>query len=311
MTARTPLYYNGSQLQEMKSTDISSLQSLAVYYYAQNPSRTLSVVGSGGSLSSINDTRLQAGAALTASGSYPPESSTAEPSVVTTSYQRISQSAASVSTTTDTGKTFPVYWNGTQVQAMTEQDFLDTFVYPAVNLLTSGSTTSDQAGTYFIATSTSVAGATLVSSTPVFSVTRADTSLYTASGIAETLDQPQTVTNYYLHIIDGVLTAPNNPPIYIDASNNLKQYSTAEIGTLMAEFVRDQVVNSSTGYQISYNINGGLGTARGSAMVNTILTGGSGNYQTRFVAADDYRAQEFPDGTPATANTYTFKIEKS
>jgi hypothetical protein len=108
-----------------------------------------------------------------------------------------------------------------------------------------------------------------------------------------------------------VLTAPNNPPIYIDASNNLKQYSTAEIGTLMAEFVRDQVVNSSTGYQISYNINGGLGTARGSAMVNTILTGGSGNYQTRFVAADDYRAQEFPDGTPATANTYTFKIEKS
>lgn len=311
MTARTPLYYNGSQLQEMKSTDISSLQSLAVYYYAQNPSRTLSVVGSGGSLSSINDTRLKAGAASTASGSFPSEATTAEPSVVTTSYQRISQSAASVSTTTDTGKTFPVYWNGTQVQAMTEQDFLDTFVYPAVNLLTSGSTTSDQAGTYFIATSTSVAGATLVSSTPVFSDTRANTSLYTASGIPETLDQPQTVTNYYLHIIDGVLTAPNNPPIYIDASNNLKQYSTAEIGTLMAEFVRDQVVNSSTGYQISYNINGGLGTARGSAMVNTILTGGSGNYQTRFVSANDYRAQEFPDGTPATANTYTFKIEKS
>ena len=311
MTARTPLYFNGSQLQEMKSTDITSLQSLAVYYYAQNPSRTLSVVGSGGSLSSIDDTRLQAGAALTASGSYPPESSTDEPSVVTTSYQRISQSAASVSTTADTGKTFPVYWNGTQVQAMTEQDFLDTFVYPAVNLLASGSTTSDQAGTYFIATTTSVAGATLVSSTPVFSDTRADTSLYQAGEIPETLDQPQTVTNYYLHTIDGVLTAPSNPPIYIDASNNLKQYSTAEIGTLMAEFVRDQVVNSSTGYQISYNIDGSLGTARGSAMVNTILTGGSGNYQTRFVAADDYRAQEFPDGTPATANTYTFKIEKS
>lgn len=311
MTARTPLYYNGSQLQEMKSTDISALQSLAVYYYAQNPSRTLSVVGSGGDLTSIDDTRLQAGAASTASGGYPSEATTAEPSVVTVSYQRITQSAASVTTTSDTGKTFPVYWNGTQVQAMTEQDFIDTFVYPAVNLLSSGSTTSDQAGTYFISTSSSVAGATLVSSTPVFSDTRADTTLYQAGEIAETLDQPQTINNYYLHIINGVLTAPSNPPIYIDASNNLKQYSTAEIGTLMAEFVRDQVVNSSTGYQISYNIDGSLGTARGTAMANTILTGGSGNYQTRFVDANDYRAQEFPDGTPSTANTYTFKILKS
>ena len=46
-------------------------------------------------------------------------------------------------------------------------------------------------------------------------------------------------------------------------------------------------------------------------MVNTVLTGGSGNYQTRLVGSNDYRAQEFPDGTPATANTYSFKIEKS
>jgi hypothetical protein len=311
MTARTPLYYNGSQLQEMKSTDITSLQSLSVYYYAQNPSRTLSVVGSGGDLTSIDDTRLQAGAASTASGGYPSEATTAEPSVVTVSYQRISQAAASVTTTSDTGKTFPVYYNGTEVQAMTEQDFLDTFIYPAVNLLSSGSTTSDQAGTYHISTSTSVTGSTLVSSTPVFSDTRADTSLYQASEIGETLDQPQTITNYYLHQIDGVLNTPNNPPIYIDGNNDLKQYSIAEIGALMGEFVRDQVVNSSTGYQISYNIDGSIGNARGSAMVNTILTGGSGNYQTRFVDANDYRAQEFPDGTPATANTYVFKTQKS
>jgi hypothetical protein len=311
MTARTPLYYNGSQLQEMKSTDITSLQSLSVYYYAQNPSRTLSVVGSGGDFTSIDDTRLQAGAASTASGGYPSEATTAEPSVVTVSYQRISQAAASVTTTSDTGKTFPVYYNGTEVQAMTEQDFLDTFIYPAVNLLSSGSTTSDQAGTYHISTSTSVTGSTLVSSTPVFSDTRADTSLYQASEIGETLDQPQTITNYYLHQIDGVLNTPNNPPIYIDGNNDLKQYSIAEIGALMGEFVRDQVVNSSTGYQISYNIDGSIGNARGSAMVNTILTGGSGNYQTRFVDANDYRAQEFPDGTPATANTYVFKTQKS
>ena len=310
MTVRTPLIYNGAQLQEMKSSDLTNIYTLGAYYYSLSPSRTLTVSGSGGNLTAIDDTRLQAGAVSTSSGSYPSEATTAEPSVVTTSYQRITQVTGSAPiTTSDTGKTFPIYWNGTQAQAMTEQDFLDTFIYPIINQLSLGSITSAQAGTYFISTSTSVTGATLVSSTPIFSDTRADTSLYTADGIGETLDQPQTITNYYLHIIDGVLPT-YNPPVYIDGSNNLKQYSGAEIGALLQEYVKNQVVNSSTGYQLSYNIDGS-GTARGTAIVNTQLTGGSGNYQTRFVNANDYRAQEFPDGTPTTVDTYTFKILKS
>jgi hypothetical protein len=45
-------------------------------------------------------------------------------------------------------------------------------------------------------------------------------------------------------------------------------------------------------------------------MANTILNG-SGNYQTLQVGADDYRAQEFPDGTPITATTYFLKILQS
>jgi len=310
MTARNPLYYNGSQLQEMKSTDIDKLLSLAVYYYSLNPSRTLSVVGSGGDLTSIDDTRLQAGAARTGTGSFPSEATTPEPSVVTVSYQRIQTGTASVTAPTDSGKTYPIYWNGTQIQAMTQQDFIDTFIHPAINLLTAATTTSDQAGTYHIATSTSVTGSTLVSSTPVFSDTRANTAAYTASGIAETQDQPTTITNYYLQKIDGVLPTLSQIPFYIDSNNDIKQYSVAEIGDLMGKWVRDKALNSTDGYTITYNIDG-TGTARGSAMVNTRLTGGSGNYQTRFVSANDYRAQEFPDGTPSTVNTYTFKIRKS
>ena len=313
MTVRTPLYYNGAQLQEMKSSDLSNIYNLGAYYYSLSPSRTLSVVGSGGNLpgGSIDDTRLQAGAASTSSGGFPPESTTAEPSVVTVTFNRIVQTTASTSiTTVDTGKTFPVYWNGTQVQSMTEQDFIDTFVQPTINVIALGTTTSDQAGTYHIATSTSVTGSTLVSSTPVFTDTRADTSAYSAGGIEETLDQPTTLTNYYLHQIDGVL-GTFNPPIFVDGSNDLKQYSTAEIGALLQEYIRHHVVSSSSGYQLSYNIDGSIGNARGSAIVNTQLTGGSGNYQTRFVNANDYRAQEFPDGTPSTVNTYTFKIQKS
>jgi hypothetical protein len=310
MTARAPLYWNGSQLQEMSSSFIDQFVGLAVYYYSLNPSRTLTVSGSGGNLTAIDDTRLQAGAYSTAASSYPSEATTAEPSEVTVSYQRITQSAASVTTTADTGKTFPVYWDGSAIKHMTEADFLDTFIYPAIDLLASGSTTSSQAGTYFIATSDSVAGSTLVSSTPIFTDTRADTSAYSAGTIGDhALDNPTTVTNYYLHRVNGVLTTPTVLPLYADASNNLKAYTVAEIGTLLQEFVRYHAVSSSTGYTLTYNIDGS-GTARGSSIVNTILTG-TGNYQTRFVDGNDYRAQEFPDGSPATADTYTFKILKS
>ena len=310
MTARAPLYWNGSQLQEMSSTIIDSFLDLAVYYYSLNPSRTLTVSGSGGNLTAIDDTRLQAGAYSTSVSSYPSEATTVEPSEVTVSYQRITQSAASVTTTADTGKTFPIYWDGSAIKHMTEADFLDTFIYPAIDLLASGSTTSSQAGTYFIATSDSVAGSTLVSSTPIFTDTRADTSAYSAGTIGDhALDNPTTVTNYYLHRVNGVLTTPTVLPLYADASNNLKAYTVAEIGTLLQEFVRYHAVSSSTGYTLTYNIDGS-GTARGSSIVNTILTG-TGNYQTRFVDGNDYRAQEFPDGSPATADTYTFKILKS
>ncbi|OUT96221.1 MAG: hypothetical protein CBC01_08330 [Betaproteobacteria bacterium TMED41] len=312
MTVRTPLVYNGSQLQEMKASDLANIYKVAAYYYGQSPAVTLTVAGSGGNLTSMNDTRLQAGAVSTSSGGYPSEGTTAEPSTVTTSYQRITQTVGTANiTTSDTGKTFPIYWTGTQVRAMTQQDFIDTFVQPTIDVMALGSTTSAQGGTYFISTSSSVAGATLVSATPVFTDTRADTSLYTADQIGEALDQPQTITNYYLLKIDGEIGTGGsyNPPIFLDASNNLKQYSTADIGALLQEYVKNAVVNTA-GYRLRYNIDGS-GTLRGSAMVNTVLTGGSGNYQTRLVGSNDYRAQEFPDGTPATANTYSFKIAKS
>ena len=45
-------------------------------------------------------------------------------------------------------------------------------------------------------------------------------------------------------------------------------------------------------------------------MADTILNG-SGNYQTRQVNNDDYRAQEFPNGSVTTSATYYLRINKS
>ena len=311
MAVRSPLYNNSGNLQEMTTVQVGQIVDQIIYQYSLNPSVSLSVVGSSGSLAALSDTRLQAGAASTSTTSTPSEATTAEPSVVTVSYDKISETRASVTPTSDTGKTWPVYYtSGGNVQSMNLQDVKDTFLHPAIDLLQSGSTGTQQGGTYHINTSTSVSGSTEVSgsNTAVFANTEADTSLYTAGGIGETLDQPKTVNSYYLHKITGSDTSYTSPLI-VDGSNNLQEYPVATFKSLIQEWIRYTAVSSSDGYSLSYNTNGS-GNIRGSGMADTRLNG-SGNYQTRFVNTDDYRAQEFPNGTSTTINTYYLRINKS
>ena len=311
MAVRTPLINDSGNVKEMSSTQVDEIVDQVVYQYSLNPGVTLSVVGSGGNLSAISDTRLQAGAASTSATAFPSEATTAEPSTVTVNYQRLNSANASITPTADTGKTWPAYYNSSgQIQAMNLQDVKDTFLHPAIDLLTSGSTTTQQGGTYTIATSTSLAGATNVSGTPIFSDTRADTSAYTAGGIGETLDQPTTITNYYLHQIDGSNTS-YTAPFFINASNHLQEFDTTTFNSLLQEWIRYTAASSTDGYAISYSLGtSGSGNTRGSGIVDTKLNG-SGNYQTRFVNTDDYRAQEFPNGTATTINTYYLRLIKA
>jgi len=308
MAVRTPLYNDGGNLKEMSSAMITNIKKQIVYQYSLNPSVSLSVVASGGNLGTISDTRKKAGAYSTSTTSFPSEATTAEPGTVTVNYSKINQSVASVSPTSDTGKTWPVYYtSGGHIQAMNLQDIKDTFLHPAIDLLVSGSTGTNQAGTYFISNASSVTGSTRVSATPVFSDTRANTSLYTAAGIPETLDQPQTINNFYLYVINGSDTAYTSP-MFVRSDNSLQIFPNATFESLVQEWIRYTAASSTDGYRIRYSYTSG--TNRGSGMTDTILNG-SGNYQTRFVNANDYRAQEFPNGSAITANTYYLKISKS
>ena len=313
MAVRSPLYYNSGNLQEMTSTMVNEVIDQIVYQYSLNPSVVLSVVGTGGNLDAITDTRLQAGASSSSVSAFPSEATTAEPSVVTVTYDKISETRATITPTSDTGKTWPVYYtSGGAIQSMNLQDVKDTFLHPAIDLLQTSTTTTQQAGTYHINTATSVAGSTEVSgsNTAVFSNTEANTALYTAGGIGETLDQPQTLTNFYLQQVTGSDTS-YTLPLSLDASNNLQIYPEATFESLMQEWVRYTAASSTDGYSLSYNIGtSGSGNTRGTGMADTRLNG-SGNYQTRFVTADDYRAQEFPNGTSTTINTYYLRINKS
>jgi len=315
MAVRSPLKNDSGNLKEMSSAEVTQIVNQIIYQYSLNPSVSLSVVSSGGSLGTITDTRLQAGAMSQTNSSFPSEATTDEPSIVTVNYDKISQAIASVSPTNDTGTTFPAYTNSSgHVQAMSLQDVKDTFLHPAIDLLTAGGiVSSQQGGTYHISSTSSYPGSTIVSATPIYLDTRADTSAYSNAGLedaaGEVLDQPTTITNYYLQRVDGSDTSYTNP-FFINAGNNLQEFAPATFKSLMQGWIRQTAADSNDGYKLDYNLGAsGTGEVRGTGMSDTRLNG-SGNYQTRQVS-DDYRAQEFPDGTPTNINTYYLRIRKS
>ena len=309
MATRNPLIYSSGDLIEMTSAQVDAVVDNIVYQYSLSPSVSLSVVGSSGSLGAISDTRLQAGAISNSSSSFPGSGTTQDPQTVTTNYDKVSQAVASVSPTTDTGTTWPVYYtSGGEVHAMPLADIKDTFLHPAIDLLTASTTTTQQGGTYFISSSASVSGATEVSgaNTPIFVDTRANTGAYAAGSIGDhSQDNPTTITSYYLQRVNGATSSYENL-LNIDGTNHLQQTGSS-FDTLCQEWIRATASASTDGYTIRYNFNGS-GTTRGSGMANTILDGS--NYQTRQVG-DDYRAQEFPAGSVTTAATHTLKIVKA
>jgi len=308
MTVRRPLKLDGSNnLQEMSDTDIANIKTEMIRQYGLNPSVTLTV--GTGSFGNIADTRLQAGAGTTDTHNFDTEGETPEPTTVTVNYDKFAEAFASLSAPTDTNnKAFPVYQSGGNIHAMTLTDMRDTFVDDVIDTLTTAATTTAQAGTYRVHTASSLAGHTLISATPVFVDTRADTTLYTAGGIYETLDQPITIQNYYLHSIDGASEGAIPTPVQITAANHLQKYTRANFQTILQNCVRYYAAQVA-GYKIDYDKSTSGTWARGSGMVDTKLNG-SGNWQTRWVSKNDYRAQEFPDGTQTTITTTYLTCQK-
>ena len=314
MAVRTPLYNNSGNIQEMSATQIQQIKDFCTLkFFTGNPVELQVDVGNG-TIGSISDTRLQAGAASTSATAFPSEATTAEPSVVTVTQNNIKQILATTPTlTNDTGNLYPVYYDSqNNIQAMNLQDMKDTFIHPVIDTLASTDNTSAQAGTYFISTSSTAADSVkqVVSATPVYTDTRADTSAYTAGGIGETLDQPTNITQYYLH--KNIRTSETlTYPLKIRSDNDLQVYPTSDFDAMIENLMVYTALASTDGYTLRYS----LGTSsanftKGSGIVDTRLNG-SGNYQTRFVNADDYRAQEFPNGTATTINTYYLRLIKA
>lgn len=317
MAVVRPVYFNSGNIQRMDDTMFNSLKNKFRYEFQQASPITLSVVSSGGNLSGLplTDTRMISGTATSNASRFPNEGETGEPTSVSVSFSRINQSVGSApSITSDDGKRYFAYIDdNNDIKAMNYGDMLDTLVRPVIDELVSGSNTSNQAGTYFIDTTTSLsANQTLVSSTPVFIDTKANLSAFSTGNIPSsgTMDNPTNANSYYLK--KNTMSSPTLGafPIKIRSDNDLQEFNHTDITNMANELIRNEVISSTGGYKIRYNI-GGTGTSKGSGMADTRLTGGSGNYQTRYVNTNDYRAVEFPDGTLNTINTYFLKIQKT
>ena len=309
MAYRFPLYYdrsNGS-LKNMTQAQLVEIVNAVRYEWGAAPYPALGVVLAGGNMDSLTETRLQAGTFVTHVSSFQDAPDT---SIVTTTFDKVSQSHSGVGTSEYTGN-LPCYYDASGIiKHMSLQDVKDTFIYPAIVLLTDG---TDQPGTHKITTSTTLAGHTVDTVNGAMYIdTRADASAYTAGSIPEAQDQPTNITSYYLAKVNNIADPTHQYPMTILPDGDLAEYKPATFRALLQQVVR-RTAFTDTGYKIRYGyFDGSTHTATGSNM-------GTGMTDTRLnnqatgsiqISGDDYRTQDFPSGTAVTINTTFLRIRR-
>jgi len=315
MAVRTPLYYDDTSsastpiLKEMSSGQIDEIKNAFKQLYFQSPSVQLTVVGSGGNLGTLYDSRLVAGAVSTGTASFPGEEITEEPQITQVGLSRINQVVNTVAVPANTNSIeYPIYYavsgsGNPELRSMSLQDMYDTFAYDVVD-----NDLSSAGEIYTISTSTTLAGYTEVSGsgTPVFTDTRANPAGYSAIPAGEDSTTTTEVTSYYLHKKDYV-TPAYQAPARLTTLGNIITPDTATWNSVFKSIIRYMVANVNS-YKLRYETNG-AGATCGTVMTDTRLEG-SGNYQTFLGGDDDYRAQEFPDGSSVTINEYELTIQQ-
>jgi hypothetical protein len=324
MTVRTPLILDGSNnLKEMTTAQINAVKDRCRYLYGSDPSVALSIVSSGGNISpAMIDTRLRSGASETGVGNqvagitaadYPSEATTDEPAAFNvTTYDKVTQTAANTDASADTNSVaFPIYkTSANHIQAMSLTDVYDTFIKPALTTIASA---VGQPGTYRMHTSNSLSGYTNLGE--VFTDTRANTSAFTAAliGTSGTFQQHGSAIQSFYLLSKNNITAPSMEQMLFirNSDKNIEEYTQAEMDGWLKNSMR-HVASEVVGSKIRYKLDTGTDAVQlGTGVTDTILTGGSGVYTTHQASTNDYRAQEFPDGTAATATTWNLRMYRA
>lgn len=306
MAVRTPVYFDGTDIKQMSTAQVEKIYRKIKYLYSASTPITLDYVASGGNLGGLTDTRKQAGSYATNPTTYPTPPSTTTVSV-TEDHVSETRATATYSVVDSNNRKFPCFLDGSNdVQAMTDSDFIDTFIKPALQTYLTTDTTADSfGGIYHIQSASSYSGSTLVNANPIFVDTRANAAAY-GTPIPETQDQPTNITSYYLHKKDDADSQSSyDIPLHVyDGTGDIYTPDSATFNEVLQNMVR-YCATFVDSCKISYalvNDSDTVYTKRGTGMVNTILN--SQTLGTYFASFDDYRSQYFPAGSPITANTY-------
>jgi len=139
---------------------------------------------------------------------------------------------------------------------------------------------------------------------------------YTQTSGTTTYQDHFNTTNYYLHKVDSQKQTQGTgyrTPLIVDYNGSgtavgLRAMTYAEFDTFFGSLINYTTKNAA-GYRLRYNFDGTYGTIV-SSIYNQQMTSVSGAYTTRFVNINDYRAQEFPNGTIVNQDTYNLKLER-
>ena len=333
MAFRTPLKLeintasSNVSFQNCTAAEITQVTTEMIRQYGANPSATISV-GSG-NMGTITDTRLEVGAVGNDATDFDTQGETADVFTETVSFNTLVGAfhgvsaptigrGTAISNATNTAYSFPCYIDdasgGEQsIRQFNLDDMLDTFWHPAATRLSGNGDGSingtDTAGTYTMNSATSLSGHTRVSATPIFTDTRATASDYSAAGIPEAADQQDVVLNYYLYRRNSTSAAAMPYLVGFEKGEVIPRLIPhATLSSQLQAVARYGAINESS-YRIQYAFAASTSgyTTRATAL-DTKLN--SSAYLTLKVG-DDYRSQEVPAGSVATAATYNFGIKIS
>lgn len=305
MTVRNPLYFDGTDLVEMTTNQMTGLKKRARYVYSLNPSVRLSNLinptgGSNVGLSQMDNTNRIAGPYATAGNTYPAGTPT---SVNTDTYNTIGidssqHSLATIGKLVDSNNIgFPLYYDGSgNLRSMTDSDFIDTFITPAIAEYDGVTSTGGNGlpGLYHISSSdadsdgVNIAGPLFMGRTGpplypdsgstnhlnyIYSDEVPDVSLYTAGGIPEALEQNLAVVNYYLYYgtSSGSFSQPyNTPAMAYNTSGDIYSADSSYFDRKLQDGMRWAALHQS-GSILTYELQdsaSGPGAARGTSMLD-------------------------------------------
>ena len=336
MAFRRPLVIKGDALHEMSDSDIALIRNRVIVNHGRDQGFRLSVINTGGSLSSMTDTRSLAGSLTQV------DSSSAD-SISSTSitFQRILDSIDGAGYINDATKIdYPVYYDSNSsinddsntrmsIRAMTDSDFRDTFIRPVINDLVDGTTGNNRQGVYFITQDSTAPG--VISTVPVFIDTIFDISSYSGQQLDPTKDSDQPIINakYYLgRVLKDSGLAPLHdsnyfPMLRIDPDSGgsgtnshirLKEMDSNVLDHYLLTSLNYTEAFDSHGYKLRYAIDSAndfsgnqVGTAiTDKALTNqSIFTDSTGSYFQALPYGDSFGAN-----IPTIVKTYKLKIRR-